>query len=536
MNEKKPLVLLIVSLMAILCCSLSISPLEAGQLIPNPDFFQDHDNDNLPDHWQHGISSYPELEPSKFGWELFPNSSSKVIWIIGGEDKEGEWYCSIEGVEPNTDYVLRFYAYRDTFINKVYPEVELFGQEMLLHNHCTYGGWQSFELYFNSRLVGPSSQLIFRNRFPVKFWFFFPQLLPLKEQPSLLLPEEQKKIEQRMDFLQAQKDFFPLGLFGISNSQALIKIKKAGFNTALIPPQPELIKAASEMDIKTVVNISPWLADPNSASSSIVHLSPSPSLLAWYIADEPELSPFIAETFAPLIKSLNQLDPVHPTCLAMNRAGFVSNYAQVNNIFLLDEYPIPNMPLTWLTESLDQAKDKVGSDRVWAIIQAFGGAEHKEGGWPRFPTLEELRALTYLAIIHEASGLMFFSYDSASAEIGRWEILTKVILELKALYPWLTIPNSSQLNEPENLQLVIHSPYQTDAAGKPAIHLAVKKKDQQWLILAVNTTDHPVEMSIKGLPQSKLLFDVLFEYRKIPTKNGQLRDEFPPFGTHLYLK
>jgi len=119
--------------------------------IPNADFTLDLDNDHLPDSWQHGEATSPYLKPSRFGWEQFPGSSSKAIWIIGGEDRQGEWSCKVSGIAPHTDYILRFYAYRDVFLNKVYPEVEIFTQSTFLDNHCTYGGWQIFELHLNSQ-------------------------------------------------------------------------------------------------------------------------------------------------------------------------------------------------------------------------------------------------------------------------------------------------------------------------------------------------------------------------------------------------
>ncbi|MEW5801691.1 MAG: hypothetical protein AB1847_06255 [bacterium] len=516
--------------------SSSSSPSLLSPLISNADFTLDQNHDNLPDSWYHGDPNLPDLEPSRFGWEQFPGSSSKAIWIIGGQDREGEWCCRIEDITPNTDYILHFYAYRDTFINKIYPEVEIFNQCILLDNHCTQGGWQLFELHLNSKDAYPVTTLKFRNRFPVRFWFYLPELVPASEYPPLLSDEEQRVVKRRMEFISNQKHFFPIGIYGISSPRSLVEIKKAGFNTALIPPNEEFVKIASDMGIKVIVNICPWMHDPNSGSLFITGMAASPSLLSWYIADEPEISPLIPEVFLPIVKKLNRLDPVHPTCIAMNRAWLVSNYEMVNNLFLLDEYPIPNMPLTWFTESLDQARNVIGSQRLWSIVQAFGGPKHKDAGWPRFPTYQELRALTYLSIIHHTTGILYFSYSEAFASQTNWANLGRVVSELNFLYPWLTIPNCTQGkngNEPD-LKLRMLRPYKADAEGKPAIHFAFKKEGDRFLLLAVNTLDHPVEMSLDGLPQKPRLLNVLFENRKIVVKEGNLQDEFDPFETHIY--
>jgi len=524
----------------ILGCSLGYACTAAASssfsLIPNADFTLDQDHNNLPDSWEHGDPNFSDLEPSRLGWEQFPNSSSKALWIIGGQDREGEWFCSIKDITPNTDYILRFLAYRDVFMNKIYPEVEIFNQCTLLNNHCTQGGWQIFELHLNSQDAHPVTTLKFKNRFPVKFWFYLPQLIPASEAPVLLSEGEQKIVKGKMEFITNQKNFFPIGIYGISNLESLPEIKKAGFNTALIPPKEELVKTASDMEIKTIVNICSWLYDPNQVNSTIAaNLAASPSLLSWYIADEPEISPDIPPAFPSLVKKLNQLDPVHPTCVAMNRAWLVSNYEMVNNVFFMDEYPIPNMPLTWFTESLDQARNIIGSQRLWSIVQAFGGPQHKDSGWPRFPTYQELRALTYLSIIHEATGILYYSYPNAFANKDDWNNLTRVISELNFLYPWLTKPNCTQSNNGHDLKLRMVSPYKADAEGKPAIHFAIKKVDDRFLLLAVNTLDHPVEMSLDGLPKNHRLLNVLFENRKIVVKEGNLQDEFNPFETHAYI-
>ncbi|MGA1875598.1 MAG: hypothetical protein ACMUIA_08315 [bacterium] len=504
-------------------------------LIPNTDFTLDHDKDNLPDFWRHGHGNVPDQEPSRFGWELFPNSASlKAIWIIGGTDREGEWSCQVSGVRSDTDYVLRFYAYRDNFINKIYPEVEIFNQGLLLNNHCTSGGWQPFELYFNSRSAAPMTTLKFKNRYPVKFWFSGPELIPLSDYPFPLPPEEQRLMDRRMEFVSGQENFFPIGMYGLSRLESLVEVKRVGFNTVIIPPKEELVRAASDMGMKCILNICSGVSDPNSIISIMSRFASSPSLFSWYIADEPELSPFRPHAFAPLIKKLNQIDPLHPTCMAMNRAWLVPNYQPVNNLFFMDEYPIPHMPITWLSDSLDQAVSQVGSQRVWSVVQAFGGSEHKGSGWPRFPTYHELRALTYLSLIHDASGLLYYSYPHASSSQTDWKNLAKIVSELQAIYPWLTIPKVNPTKESPALSLAILSPYKADAEGRAAIHFALKKRGDHFLLLTVNTSEHPVQMSMDGLPGQLRQVSVLFEQRKIVLKQGNLFDEFAPFETHIY--
>ena len=71
--------------------------------------------------------------------------------------------------------------------------------------------------------------------------------------------------------------------------------------------------------------------------------------------------------------------------MTLVRPRFVRQYRCAADIFLMDQYPLPSQPLTWLSDSLDQARSLAGEDRVWAVVQAFGGAGSADGGWPRMP-------------------------------------------------------------------------------------------------------------------------------------------------------
>ena len=62
---------------------------------------------------------------------------------------------------------------------------------------------------------------------------------------------------------------------------------------------------------------------------------------------------------------------------------------------MIDPYPVPHMPMTWLSDCLEEAARYVPKERLWAVIQAFGGGKHTKDGWPRRPQKLEMRCLTY---------------------------------------------------------------------------------------------------------------------------------------------
>ena len=64
---------------------------------------------------------------------------------------------------------------------------------------------------------------------------------------------------------------------------------------------------------------------------------------------------------------------------------------------------------------------------IWAIIQHFDG-----WGWKRFPTFDELRAMSYLSIIHGAHGITWYTYGGYNKNHGvtstpeHWKEITTV--------------------------------------------------------------------------------------------------------------
>ena len=63
----------------------------------------------------------------------------------------------------------------------------------------------------------------------------------------------------------------------------------------------------------------------------------------------------------------------------MLRPQMVAEYRDAADVFMLDPYPVPNMPMTWLSDSLEEAARQVPRERLWAVIQAFGGDKWAEG-------------------------------------------------------------------------------------------------------------------------------------------------------------
>ena len=151
-----------------------------------------------------------------------------------------------------------------------------------------------------------------------------------------------------------------------------------------------------------------------------------------------------------LKESLKNDHPGVLTTVAMLRPQMIEAYRDAADIFMLDPYPIPHMPLTWLSDTLEEAARQCSRERLWAVIQAFGGESMDQYGWSRRPTYSEMRCLTYLSLVHGVHGIFYFSYPDVRADATSWESLKKIVAELCNLKTWLVLPNEPQTLQPGN--------------------------------------------------------------------------------------
>ena len=85
--------------------------------------------------------------------------------------------------------------------------------------------------------------------------------------------------------------------------------------------------------------------------------------------------------------SLKQDHPGVLTAVAMLRPQMVAAYRDAADIFMIDPYPVPNMPMTWMSDTLEEAARHVPQERLWAVIQAFGGDKVRQGRLAAAPHL-----------------------------------------------------------------------------------------------------------------------------------------------------
>jgi len=278
-----------------------------------------------------------------------------------------------------------------------------------------------------------------------------------------------------------------------------------------------------------------------------------PVVLGWYLDEEPSHILSIAdsrqalESFHRRRQRIKGIDPNHPVfALDGPHTEKVDeiwrDWAVVGDISAHFNYPVTvrklrdTSPPQRVAETVSLARAlNPQSKPVWFVVQAFGGEER---GW-RMPTPQEYRAMVYSAVMHGASGIIVFAYDSfvmrddgivgvrpdpkalyphdidynndgkpphvasaAELEASRqlWTAVVSVNRELNALGPWLLSPTDVELDVRTE---TLHGP------GHDVTYM-VKNKHGQRMLIILNSAQAAVKLWVT-VPGSEMSLTHFFD-------------------------
>ncbi len=243
---------------------------------------------------------------------------------------------------------------------------------------------------------------------------------------------------------------FPLCMYGAKAIKDLAVIKEAGFNCFQTYTKDPAVLAglAAEADRLKLR----MLAYPDGVigSSYSVRAKTWP-MLAWYLCDEPDIHGVTPAALEKMDAKTKAWSSAQPTAFVVGQGSAAFNYGATADALMVDWYPVPHMRLeslgyhVSLTRSAARTLDKKRPGKpVWAVIQAFDWRlfpQHHEKRIGRFPTLAEIRFMTYLALVRGADGLFYFSFSQEEKTLDawpdRWFILKSIASEINALRPML---------------------------------------------------------------------------------------------------
>ena len=152
------------------------------------------------------------------------------------------------------------------------------------------------------------------------------------------------------------------------------------------------------------------------------------------------------------------------------------------------------------------------------------------------PTRDELRAMSYLAVIHGSHGIFWYRYagyhDTPNAQRGysdeQWKIFSGISLEFRALYDmYCTLPI------PQTQKASVVSGPAKDGLGYDSINTLLKRHDGKTYLIVCNSAmaDVKARFTVPGIKTAK----EYFENRTLNVADGAFEDAFGSYGVHVYV-
>ncbi len=445
-----------------------------------------------------------------------------AIGIEAGWDQQGVWSASVDACLPGKQYLFSGEFLRaDRNAGSGYPEVVIWGKKYKLNTHRMFGKYQKLKQLVECPDAGKggTTTIEFQNQSSGNtFWMRKPEL---REWSSVGAESTSIKF--------TDSNFFPIGTYGAKASN-LAELKALGLNSGVVGLNKENLDACFELGMRCT------LAVPRDPEKLQVALDTYESLIrqgkfSFYVNDEPGIHSFSEGKAADINRIIKERFPESPTNMAIVRPQAIPFYEQGADYFMLDQYPVPSMPMTWLSDSMGEAASYVGRGRLQSVIQAFGGEKFANSGWPRLPSFEEMNCLSFLSIIHGSRGIYFYTYPSiSSTEKGRSDF-TRVIRRLNSVRSWLVVKNDEA-----DIPVTTLSKYSQDPAGKPGVHCASKVRNRTKMLLCVNTLRTYTEAGV-GVPDgSGSRWQDYFGDGLYYTKEEQLRLKFNPLEVRVLME
>jgi hypothetical protein len=245
-----------------------------------------------------------------------------------------------------------------------------------------------------------------------------------------------------------------------------------------------------------------------------------PALLAWYIADEPNGNKVDPDSLRQIYELVRELDPWHPVSIVFT-APYMSSFRYLDalDIVMADPYPVPDLPPSFVGKLTTQLIRKLDNEKpLWMVLQTFGGGEI----WKREPTWQEIRSMTYQAVINGATGIQYFVRNGLNLfpkSVPAWGECGKMAVEVAEMTPWILSDEESRSISTGN----------DNVTARSYIH------NGKLMILAVNKSNEPARVSISIPYNTSGKADLIFENRNINAEGSSISDILSPFGAQTYM-
>lgn len=375
-----------------------------------------------------------------------------------------------------------------------------------------------------------------------------------------LPPGERVEIRAEGLFLNGAP-FFPVGIDHAAHWHlSLPEAGEKGFNlvtTHGLGADPQSFRAdiddayANGMYAAAALTNGVW-EDLERVEQIVLACRDAPGLLAWEFEHEPDLRlsgpehedtphadrPYRMppEDFVPAYELVKRLDPVHPVRVELSYGRLRDHQAYRGVADILSDLcrPVPRLPLVSVAQYSDAVVEGAAGKPGWMVLQMMSGSGP---GGERHPTMTEVRCMTYLAVVHGISGVIYkaFHYGEwwVTDKPAYWAQWSDLTTELRCLTPYLVAPPANGRVKAE----INEGSREPGAGGYTALHYSLRQTEGCYFLIVVNGFDSPVRARFTVPVPASGLADraaVRFENRLVDVEEGVFDDFFAPHAVHLY--
>lgn len=237
-------------------------------------------------------------------------------------------------------------------------------------------------------------------------------------------------------------DRFPIGMFGVRQVSEVDALAKEGFDTFMADGDVDMQHALAVRAKRTGMRM---MASPRSLRKAGAAAPMGWPLDAWYAWDEPDVDNVSSSTLAAEISAVKNWDPKTLVTFVIGQGSPAKKYAGIGDALMLDWYPVPHHPVGTVADEIDKAYWYTGGKPLWFLVQSFDWRD-----WPqrnpkkprigRFPDHIELRAMSYLAVVHGAKGLFYYTLKRGDGSSlldwpELWQATARMAREMRAMQP-----------------------------------------------------------------------------------------------------
>ncbi|MBQ6471869.1 MAG: hypothetical protein IJJ33_07790, partial [Victivallales bacterium] len=305
--------------------------------------------------------------------------------------------------------------------------------------------------------------------------------------------------------------------------------------------------------------------DTDAILKSVATYYRHPALLTWYIGDD-TMSHNSPEEMEMKIEAIKAVDPYHPTCQADAVFSFYpsifapvaseddsSRYRPVVNftdIFRAELYPVRDFSAQNARDCVPSViadmrtiwrdiRDKATSPKnIWGIVQYFEGwcKPGEDPDWKRYPTWQELRAMTWSTLIHNARAINWYTYHYREDKFAHGFMYKEETRDNIRRMTGEIVPLVDVLTERADgsapIVTILDGPAK-DALNNDSISVMVRRHDGFTYLFAVNSAYLPVKAKISapGLSGGTVLYE---DNRSVSVEDGAITDLFQQNDVHIY--